>query len=67
MFDRLAAGWKAAVAVASSQYTQDTAIVVAGGAIQFIPFLTEHGGAAIAAIVVYVLCKAVVASAKKPR
>jgi hypothetical protein len=67
MYARLAAGWQALVAIVTSQYTQGTAIVAAGGAIQFIPALTEHGGAAVAAMGVYVLGKAIVASVKQTR
>jgi hypothetical protein len=65
MLDRLAKGFQALVALVTSPYTHGTAIVAAGGAIQFIPFLTEHGGAAVAAMGVYVLTKAIVASVNK--
>lgn len=66
MFERLATGWKSAVAVVSSQYTQGAAIVGVGGVIDFFPAqLGKYGGIAIAAMGVYVLAKAIVASVKK--
>lgn len=65
MFEHLANGWKFAVAVATSQYTHGTVIGAVGGVIHFIPALSKIGGAVVAAMGVYVLVRAGIASARK--
>lgn len=65
MFEKLAEGWKASVAVVSSQYTHGLSIMAVGGTVDYIPALHKFGGAVIAAMGFYVMVKAVWASVKK--
>ena len=66
MFDNLAKGYQAVVAIVTSPYTRGSALVGGGGVVGYWPdALGWYGGIAIAAMGVYVLIKSVVESAKK--